>query len=729
MKLVETQTWALLELGQRLNESASGVATTAQSFDPRSPVQIQKANTFGLLGPRGAGKSTLLSTVYEAWSMSFPQKPGSEEEDDLAKLHQLLANLLVLRPLDCSILSADVAPGAAILLHLERELPDLGPTLRSELRKLAEQYGETTEQFRTLAAELAATLGEYNRQIVDSTRNRLTLGKELASWLDRALKQLDKKALLVLLDDFDLVHAREVRRWIFSLLDELHQERLFVVLTADFYRLEHLSFDPKAEIDDLTGRALLDKLLPSQNRVVLERWDIDSRASFSFTERSGGLRIRDRLREYAFGSESQLLLLTRLLPGWPRGLQNLMSSLDVSAKEKSEKEKNSDRLDKRTARFLRDLASCRSEHLLARELYECDLVEWVAKLSFKDQLKTVEAWEECVSAAQQRCVASTSLSPLSLLQLDSPKQNRKSLSFYTIHADLSGRDLLRHEELRGMPLKDADDRLAPVWVEALLNYAMADSSPLHQGLHVHNRIRFVANWPPVMLRFRRARFRVKLGRAEQRRLFEDHEVPESALLWFEWPAGIDSELSIGWEPLIAGIRRARSEWQVEPMRELLINIRRLAGTLPPPGDERSLRIIPDHVWAIVLLTEGLDRCPWEALSVRTGWELRTYLVLAILFVRSAFMYALDRIGDLPHGLCDGDRKLLETLRDRDALSLLRLQEEEILNLACADANDLQVSLAEKKEGNPLAKAALCFLESEPYKVLNQLLNPGPSGNS
>lgn len=749
MRLDKTQGKAICDLVRRLTDSANRASGMKAAFDPSSPVRIQFANTFGVLGPRGAGKSTLLSALYEAWRLESPQPScpnspcqspgqvawnpdsgarspgsvrGSKDSGVIARLQPFLANLRVFAPLDCSIIDKDLAPGAAILLHLKKELEASGGAglqgeLGEDLRGLAESYVETTPSSRLLYAELATTSGEYTRKIMAATKKRLELRNSLAGWLRRSLQQLDRKAFVVLLDDFDLVHAREVRSWLFSLLDELHQERLLFVLTADFYRLEHLSFDPEAEIDDLTGRALLDKLLPSQNRINLERWGLDARSTFSFEQNAKKIGLKDRIRKFALGSRAQELLLGRLLPGWPRGLLNLFSSLgDEISKELGEAE---------ARRFLGQLASCRGEPLLARELQEATLTSWVTSLRFEQQSVSVEAWREAVEKAGSRWRLQGAqgrageVTPIPILRPDVSAAKRKRLSS-SYSLDISGRDVLRHEDLRHRPMKDGDDRLIPIWVETLLNYVLMDDSPLNDCESTRNRVRFLDHWPPVASRLSDARFKIRLSRQAQRSFFEDHKVPASALLWLRWKKDLDSEVSIGWEPLLSALRGERSVWQVEAMKDLLINQRQLTGNLPPPGEAISLRLVPDQVWAIILLTDGLDRCPWKPLSLPLGWELRTYILLSALFVRTAYVYALDLVGALPETLSDSQKEFLTALKSQDPLGLLKRTDEQILKMGREIAHDgLDAELKERTD--PISKAAHSFLESLPYQALGALV--------
>jgi hypothetical protein len=143
------------------------------------------------------------------------------------------------------------------------------------------------------------------------------------------------------------------------LLDELQQERLVFVVTADFPRLQHLSWDPRTEFDDKTGRALLDKLLPRITGYICWIGPV-KRDGNIFPSAPGASRLTlqadkplqiGKLLELEYKrliltsdnsgtrdpavSATRLALLLALLPGKPRGLETLYRYLE--AREKNAK--------------------------------------------------------------------------------------------------------------------------------------------------------------------------------------------------------------------------------------------------------------------------------------------------------------------------------------------------------------------------------------------------------
>ena len=113
------------------------------------------------------------------------------------------------------------------------------------------------------------------------------------------------------------------------MLDELHQTRLLFVLTADFHRLQHLSWDAKIGFDDKTGWALLDKLLAEPNRVFVEPWSLQDRKAFPnrIPDSQAGPTLWDLIKMCRGWNEEFTVLIEQLLPERPRGLANLYQYL------------------------------------------------------------------------------------------------------------------------------------------------------------------------------------------------------------------------------------------------------------------------------------------------------------------------------------------------------------------------------------------------------------------
>lgn len=696
------------------------------------------ANSFGILGPRGAGKSTILRALYET------------------RAKDLGPDLFFLPPLDCSLVGSDVSPGAAILLHLERELSKMSglsklEQLRRKLMQLAGLYVAGTNEFRSLVAEWVSGVGDYKEFALNGVSDRLRLRGQLGDWLRDTANEVGTTAFVVLLDDFDLVHAEEVRRWMLALLDELRQPRFLIVLTADFYRLEHLSLDPEAEFDDKTGRALLGKMLPTQNRVTLDRWAYDARENFGAKsinpkasgrgktdENSGGLG--QAIAAFGWNRKAQVGLLKRLLPGWPRGLVNLHARLTErrSVEGRSERDK--------MASFLSILGSCRAEPLLARELRATPLTAWVRSLRFKSEDISVEDWQETVEIAEERewSKRGVDFRPIQLLRPILPlshqmvgvegRRGHEVVAELAVQADLdrsdvSGQDSLRHDFLRVKPLRDAQHPAVCYWAELLVNFGMivppsgpregGSASAKHEA--TRNRIFFLDHWGPVQERLSQAELNIKgLHPGEFREWFLDNDdLPLSCLLWMSWRGKERIDLRIGWPPLLSALRRARRPLEREKMSDLLLNPNRFEGARMSGGSPEELELIPDEVWAIILLVDALDRCPWRALGGTTEWRVHTYLLLAVAFVRSSYFYALIRAGELAWDPLSPDQAwFVQALGSRDPWGFFNVNEEDlvekILNLM-GDKLEDKIS-----KSSSLSCAAHAFFSSAAYIDLRAL---------
>lgn len=753
MELDTSQKAAIASLKAKL--VAAAVSEEPLGGPPGVMIEDEFSNTFGVLGPRGAGKSTILRCLYNEYR---PAKPELEFQH----------GLVVLRPFDCSLVGSDLAPGTAILLHLEREIRSIlkerqrGGDERTrqsldELGRLAGQYSQTTETFRQLGAEISSSLHEYTAFTLTGMRERMSLRERLPLLVRECLAELGRdlrkgenaaRAFVVLLDDFDLVHAREVRKWILALLDELHQRRLLIVVTADFYRLEHLSWDPDAEFDDKTGRAVLDKLLPSPNRVNLTRWLSDSRRAFKIGS-AEGRELEMEVSRFGVESPVQEILLKRLLPGWPRGLVNLSRSLQAlpgssSLMEDSLKE------------FVSLLASCRGEPLLARELKAKPISFWPRFLLFPD-VTSPEDWLEAVEVAEERLAVRDGgepplqIKPVKLLlpqvgkisrtvgkkndseesqstePTSSEPESRGSeleddleRGYDPLRHDPAWGDPLRHDYLRVQPLRDSQDRVQPFWSELLLNYGFLEKVVDAPAEAVRNRLYFLDRWQPAVSKARRAEFRIRCDRESLRRFFEVEDLPWAALLWMSWELGREPIASIGWYPLVSALRGSRDVFQAEQMGDLLIDLRSLRGELPEIGKGEELRFVPDHVWSMILLIDSLDRCPWKLFSRPLGWRISTYVLLASVFVRSAYVYALSRCGALEDLSLSIEQEIfVQALRRRSPVNLLKLEEEGMVNqcrVILLDSFEERV----KDRGNSLAAAAAAFFESTVYKGIKEM---------
>lgn len=716
-------------------------------------------NIFAILGPRGAGKSTLLYQLYQRIIEGKSQLLTKPEIQNAER------GLLVLPPLDCSALPGEIGPGAAVLMHMlttfEKGLvPDgraideqeeLGK-LRHKVDELVGLYSRIGSRFQDLCLDLSSSPGDYGDYIANGLRDRLGLNQRLNEWLGKTLNSRGFDAVVVLLDDFDLIPAEEVQAWLQAFQDELHQLRMLFVLTADLYRLEYLSWDAEKQVDDKTGRAILGKILAPQNRVVLEEWWEISRRFF---RANSGKPLCQLLEDDDEVPRSLQPLLFRLLPRWPRGLSNLYQSLD---RLRDEMHKN-ETADHHLRQLLSELATSRAEPLLARQLREVDLAAWVGRLRFEEGPLSREDWQVTVDAAWRRLAARKEVSDeggmknLERVELQPlkglvPTPSRDDLRMITPprstdgesrllatvdtaewwQLDPSWQDPLRHDRLRMMPLRDVMEAERELWSELLVNFGLLHSPS--------ERLRFLYQWRPAAGLLAECRFRIAFSRRYLRLFFEDNAgiLGPEPLAWLRWKRGGDAGesehvpvLEIGWAPMAEILREARDPLSSDLLADLLVDVSSLGrgrdinnSLTCEPGE-----LIPGDVASLVLFTDALSRCPWMPLSTALGWELTTHIGFSAAFVRTAYVAALCKGGILERGnLSERQQQMLDVVERRDATPLLRYHEESLLiSLHELFEDGFESEFVGRTEA--LSEAMRAYLACPYYTSVRQLLSKQP----
>jgi hypothetical protein len=784
--LTKEQEAALSELNNRLR-SYSARHPRQHSFPHRLEAERDCAdspetyNVFGIHGARGAGKSTLLRKLYcELTEHSSALDPKKHE-----------GSLVVLPPLDCSSIPPEITPGVAVLVKLgeylkhEERLPqklieeEVSVNARDvdiwPLSELIGLYARTEPGYRELFLDLSTTPDDYARFSRLAVTERMQLGTRLRAWLQEVLRCLERNIFIIPLDDFDLVPAAEVRRFLRSLLDELQQERLVFVVTADFPRLQHLSWDPRTEFDDKTGRALLDKLLPRDNRVHLLDWTGKARREYiplsawrEQADPAGGKPLQiGKLLELEYKrliltsdnsgtrdpavSATRLALLLALLPGKPRGLETLYRYLEAREKnaKRQEGEANTQPQASNTTggadptleALLERIAACRAESLLARRFQEVNLVEITGMLRFVDLDLSVEQWDSLVEHAAD--LTSEPLKPLAIavegqgfgnaepesIQAASTGDWRERLTSAVedipeaVETQWGTHDPLRHEALERRPLRDAAVQAVPYWTELILHVAF-EQSP-------RRCTSWIDDWSPLKQRTEGARFQVPGSRDRLRALLDDDNFlsKQSALYWLEAGKGPDGPLSIGWQPMIRALRGAR-----EPLSfmlgSLLVGGMRLDGELPTQTAED---LLPSSPRALILLVDALQRCPWSAFMIRSGWDLATYVGLSAALVRTAYIYSLCRLGAIPEDAAGSNgsglneerfpnqSEFVRMLETRNPGKLLRENEESVnKKLAILFEEDMECLC--KNPSHSISTSLTEYLNCQVYKSVKELIS-------
>ena len=720
--LTEVQTALLDGLAHLILEHVRAADGGDVADSDRSPI-------FCIDGPRGSGKSTLMRELYRGLTREKDRRgsPVSEHVADLARVAHATPIM------DCTTLPDSVSPGAAVLVALgENERlwarwpdPTKKNTMKCQLEALAGTHAEIDPSYRELCLEMASTPGDFAPAVTQGIKNRITLQRRLAIWTEAMRDHTGISGLIVLLDDFDLLFGSGVRGWIRALLDELHQQRIVFVITADFHRLEHLAWSREQQLDDLTGRAILNKLIPPQNRCTISPWENSSKLEFrprwaSSMAPTLGALLQPRLD----GLATHEAAFKALLPTLPRGLKDLYQSLKertITNPEVAE-----------AAWLLSALAKCRAEPLLARRLDgEVPIDGWCNALSWGDLSLSVERWRETVRAAAAtpddggRYPAMVAIAPPPWSPGHRPMLDR------WIH-DSEIEDPARHDQYRYDQLRDARDQDRAIWVELLLNVSM-DDNLLPPADH---RTVFLLEWPPAAKRLESTRFRVPFSREQLWDELSGTAVPfRGYLSWMDWREELSRDqtfmLDIGWVPFLAACRGARDVWPAGLLKRLYIGPDSILGDL---GTTPSVKVLPGRVAAQVLFVDALHRCPWDAYSGPAfGWQLLTYIRLAQAFVRTAYVHALltrfpnevkrEQFGEvqrlflhqlerqdpvlLTAGTTDHQAKLDDVPPVDGETRVAKLLED-------LDREDLRPHLMHRHD--PIARAALCFLDTLPAMI-------------
>lgn len=644
----------------------------------------RKPTSFGILAPRGAGKTTVLAELLLKWGK------GS---DDVGRLGGLDNGFYAVKSIvDCSLTPPGIPLGLSVLtqlrvlLGLNDKPPGSARSLQGDpcsrwepeqvrredekraFAELEQAYVLSTAESSAVFQETAMSPAHYAMETAQAARRRFKLPDRVADWLEIAaeLHGDNVEGFILPLDDIDL--ARQgVRDFVYSLLDELHQPRLLLLIAADLDLLEHKLADKK-EPDPVpqTWRDVLYKVLPQVNREYLRPWRKEHRLAFP-----PGRESEDANAALdAFASDSRTLgelvvahsaswdLAYRdpeLLPPFPRALENLWFVLAGEDGEHS----TATRLDE-PAEYLAFLAEGRGEHLLARSLVRRPAEEWGRALTWAR-----EALDEEGEAEETLDEEAWSLA---------------------VTAALEGRPLLRliarSDELPMVTLSANDGAR---WTELLVDIALARGTLASQEL--------ATRIPALGRRLERARVRTDLHRISlQEQMTGVSTAVTSALTWTTWDVTFDANkhleevqsATIGWPDLLAAAGGRRRAWPTRLFQGL-----RLRGAEPATLEAGSPSgLYPRRLRALLLFADALADGPWPALSRRRTEVWRSHVLLSAALVHSAYLVAIDRVfnalagkqqvnGDDRFAPDDAQRPFIDSFGPAGPTQLLAWHEDEI----------------------------------------------------
>lgn len=663
-------------------------------------------NAIGVFGQRGAGKSTILVKLYQCW-----QKAEHFPED--------LKSLYFLPPIDCSTLTQTKVPSAVVLLNIKRSLADLvkddhkREALAERLDVLIGCSTRTDKDYRKLCLELSTSPEDYDFYQEKGIDERLALHQKLQQWLLDLRKLTEGKTLVILLDDFDLIAGRQVQAWINSLLDELHQVGLIFMLTADFYRLEHLSWNAKEGFDDKTGRALITKTFPPKNCLELPEWSLSEARTFKYSENETLEELID-LCLAKTPSLSKALILS-LLPRLPRGIQNLYELLQI--KTIGEAPENL------ALHFVGVLATCRNEPLLARLLKERNHRVWSNYLPLSEAVLSIEQWDTLIARARLRAdpILAAPLLPLRPLLAKPETPNDKNSEVRLPSSAADEHAPLFHNAIYTLPLRDVAAVDANLWAELLVDIDMYGC--------VSHQAHFFTSWKPLQEKLINTQFDVNFPSWSLKDFFMDNEgsLHKSSLCWLTNPKGYT--VTIGWSALFNNIRGITNPLSMDFLTKLVTNTYELKGEVP---SQDALKLLPNRLWELLVFADALERCPWPFFSRFLNWLLATYIALAAALVASAYLYCLvscNYVSDNSSEVNDGQPKLTQVqhafftmLKNRDPSLILQLSEEEVWKTLSDFFTDNEQLAARLISTQNLPQVTLQYLNSSVYRNAVELLN-------
>jgi len=369
--------------------------------------------------------------------------------------------------------------------------------------------------------------------------------------------------------------------------------------------------------------------------------------------------------------------------------------------------------------FLELLAICREETLLARRLKDTSFAAWPAILGLGKSGKQNATWGDLLDQAIKRAQGDLCfLEPLPGFEPadheihvnpNSSKGQRTEMS----HAPDWGYPL-RQDHLKSYSLRDAQPESAHFWTELLygLSFKVDD-----RGKAARNRVAFVQSWQPIKKRLNKTRFEISAETDRFQSFFNSKSLVghKAAMLWIK-PKN-KTTIILGWNCLLRSLAGVEDPLHHSWRHQLFVSSHTLQGELPELGHPDSLALLPDEIWALILLTEGLSRCPWLTFSRESGWQLQGHLALCAALVRSAFVFALVQAKLLEiDSLSEHQNMLHQVLKLRDPMTLVSDSEGTLMQTMNQLFHDgLDAKILAKQDS--LSRAFNAFLNSAPYTAV------------
>ncbi|MCP4657224.1 MAG: AAA family ATPase [bacterium] len=650
-------------------------------YPPPGFKQPRMATTLAVLGPRGSGKSTCMVDLIHKLS----HDPSAKAVKVGGRKFGCLTGFLVVRQtVDCTLGPRKVPLGLSALMRLRRvlglehdqqtawsyqgeERADPGVEAEQQAFKaMREAYMLSRLTAGRVIEGTSSGGAHFAQQASAAAAEALALPDRVADWLQQAAIRLgpEVEGFILVLDDVDL--ARDgLRGLVRSLLDELHQPRLILVLGVDLPRLESRVADSVGEdraslqemnrleeafrnpIELAAARDLLYKALPQQNREWLQpwkeedRWAFPPRPALAFPDKKS---LKDILLERTSGW-GVAIRNPALLPGFPRSLENIWFALWGLESGKKATTGTREMLDT-VEDYLAYLAEARGEHALGRRISNRPASAWARHLTWPEKPIGNFQWERLVTSALEG-------DPL--------------LGFQ------AGSDAL--------PLPERPSSAA-LWIELLLDLSLASGHLTSAEL--------IRRFPSMSHLVDRAQIRTDFHRDEMaQELRQARGSVMAKLAWTRFDVALDPlgvlpeefDAQVGLAPLREAAEGLRNAWPTILAQglylrrsEVLDDGQRAYDTDGHPDDADAL--LPRGVRPLVVFVDSLSRAPWRLFSeTPRRRSLRTNALLTAGLVRAAYVDALERVFDAllghdnvdkaaRHASSEADRTWLDAMHDR-----------------------------------------------------------------
>lgn len=552
----------------------------------------RRSNAVGVFGPRGSGKTTILVSLLR----ELEGDPGSSAPrggtDDATRPGWLV----VPNPLDLSYAPSEFPFGMTCLHWLCDAIQAGGQSSaggRAAFECASKSYFRGAEGFTRLVRDLAVTPAHYARSASEEIVLRRRLWADVRAWLDVEARERKVDGFVVAIDDLDLAPANRHHSLVWSLLDELHQDRVFFLVAADLRRLEKRLAEEDAhnrrsggEVDLRTAADLVYKVLPQVDRGELQPWPTKRRMAYPPGKGKGRHTIQT-LGEALDLRPVLRIHLPVLLPGWPRGLENVWREL-------ADREEG----------FARVAGPARDDEL--------DLIGFLAESTFNFDLarrlreRPLSSWAERLRWVDREAVAGEAWKAVRSELLDDEELTA----------------LVSELEPAGLPLSNDQAR----WVEVLLDVALAEERLAPVSL--------LTRVP--LLKARLASCEVQIARTWEilGQVVDDRPACVGpALLWTRWdsnePDAERARFTLGAGPLLDLALGARRPWPELFGEQLNVSRGDILSELPAElaeplaGSARdvALDFLPRRTRSLMRVLDELGAQPWRQLdrvSSQTG---------------------------------------------------------------------------------------------------------------